>query len=141
MKTKIIINVKEKEAAIDAVDVFSKKKYENKDIRFSNTDLKKLNEKMRVKLFKKNDLFINSETLWEIMQEEGGGGKHHPHGLTAEDIINALNSFTDPYAVIDNTVNRYAIITATLSHFNEPLIIVPLLFTIINSFSFIDLLN
>ena len=124
MKMKTIINIKEKESAIENVDVFRKKKYENKDIRFSNTDLKKLNEKIRLNLFNKNDLFISSETLWELMQDEGGSGSHNYHGLTAEDIVTALNSITDPFAIIDNKTNRYAIITTTLSHFDEPLMIV-----------------
>ena len=75
MKMKIVINVKEREKAIKEVDVFRKKKYDNKDIRFSNTELKKLNEKMRVNLFNKNDIFISSETLWELMQEVGESGK------------------------------------------------------------------
>ena len=121
---KLVINIKETKTAIKEVDVYRKKKYEGKDVRFTNVNLLKLNEILSEPLFYKNDVFINSETLWELMQDLGGSGKHNYHDLTAEDIITALKSIAAPYAVIDNQINRYAIITTTLSHFNEPLMIV-----------------
>lgn len=125
MKMKTVINVKEREKAIKEVDVFRKKKYDNKDIRFSNTELKKLNEKMRVNLFNKNDIFISSETLWELMQEIGESGKmHNYHGLTPEDIVDALNSMIDPYAIFETKYARYAIVTTTITHFKEQLMVI-----------------
>ena len=121
MKMKTIINVKEKESAIENVDVFRKKKYENKDIRFINVNLLEINKLLDKQIFYKNDLYINSETLWELMQDVGDGGKHNYHGLTAEDIVDALNSIADPYALFETKFSRYAIITITISHFREPL--------------------
>ena len=121
---KLIINIKETENAIKEVDIYKKKKYVNKDVRFTNVNLLQINKLLEEALFSKNDLFINSETLWELMQDIGGFGSHNYHGLTAEDIVTALNSITEPYAIIDNQTNRYAIITTTLSHFDEPLMIV-----------------
>lgn len=124
MKVKVIINVKEKEKSINDLDEFRKKKYKEKDVRFTNVDLVKLNRKTRKNIFDKNDLFISSDTLWEIMQEEGGSGIHNYHGLTAEDIIDALNSINEPYALFESKHSRYAIVTTTLTHFGEPLMII-----------------
>ena len=42
---KLVINIKETETAIKEVDAFRTKKYVNKDVRFTNIHLKKLNEK------------------------------------------------------------------------------------------------
>lgn len=124
MKMKIIINIKEKETAIVEVDEFRKKKYEGKDIRFTNVDMIVLNETLSKPIFSKNDLFISSETLWEIMQPLGESNKHNYHELTAFDIVGALNSINKPYALFETKNSRYAIVTTTLSHFNEPLLFI-----------------
>ena len=118
---KTVINVKKREEAIKNVGVFRKKKYENKDIRFTNVNLLEINKLIDKQLFYKNDLFINSETLWELTQPIGESGKHNYHELTPEDIVDALNSITNPYALFETKLCRYAIITTTLSHFGEPL--------------------
>ena len=121
MKMKTVINVKKREEAIKNVGVFRKKKYENKDIRFTNVNLLEINKLIDKQLFYKNDLFINSETLWELTQPIGESGKHNYHELTPEDIVDSLNSITNPYALFETKLCRYAIITTTLSHFGEPL--------------------
>jgi hypothetical protein len=124
MKMKIIINVKENESAISQIDEFKKKKYIGKDIRFTNVDMIVLNETISKPIFYKNDLFISSETLWEIMQPLGEANKHNYHELTAKDIVEALNSINKPYALFETKNSRYAIVTTTMSHFNEPLLFI-----------------
>ena len=121
---KLVINIKETKTAIKEVDVYRKKKYEGKDVRFTNVNLLKLNEILTESLFYKNDLFINSETLWELMQEIGDSGIHNYHGLTSEDIVTALSQITEAYALLEVELERHAIITTTLSHFEEPLMII-----------------
>lgn len=79
-----------------------------------------INKLIDKQLFYKNDLFINSETLWELTQPIGESGKHNYHELTPEDIVDSLNSITNPYALFETKHSRYAIVTTTLSHYNEP---------------------
>ena len=124
MKMKIVINVKEKETAINTIDEFRKKKYVGKDIRFINVNMVNLNKTLSKPIFDKNDLFIGSETLWEIMQPLGESNKHNYHELSAEDIVDALNSINTPYAVFETKNSRYAIVTTTISHFSEPLLFI-----------------
>ena len=93
----------------------------NKDVRFTNVHLKKLNEKLRKYIFKKNDAYINSETLWDSMQEQGGSGVHNYHELIAEDIVSALSSIAEPYAVLKAKHERYSVITETTTHFGNNL--------------------
>ena len=118
---KLVINIKETETAIKEVDAFRIKKYVNKDVRFTNIHLKKLNEKIRRNIFKKNDAYINSETLWDSMQEQGGSDVHNYHELTAEDIVSALSSIAEPYAVLKAKHERYSVITETTTHFGNNL--------------------
>ena len=40
-----------------------------------------LNEKIGFVIFKNNSLYINSHSLWELMQPIGGKGGHHYHEL------------------------------------------------------------
>lgn len=121
MIMKTVINIKERENAIKDVDAFRKKKYEGKDVRFTNVNLLAINKLIDRQIFRKNDLFINSETLWELTQPIGCSGTHNYHELTPGDIVDALNSITDPYALFETKRRRYAIITTTMSHFEEPL--------------------
>ena len=124
MKFKVVINVKDTENAIEAVEAFKKKKYEGKDIRFTNVNMISLNEKFRKKLFSKNDLFIDSTALWEMMQDIGGEGAHHFHGFSSKDIIDALVAISEPYAIIEVEYERHAVITTAITHFNEQIMII-----------------
>ena len=124
VKMKTVINIKERETAIKSVDVFRKKKYENKDIRFTNVFLRQLNTKVRKSIFYKNDLYIGSDTLWDIMQEQGGKRKHNYHGLSAADIIDALLFIAEPYYILLSVESRYLIITETITHFGKRLFMV-----------------
>ena len=124
MIMKTVINIKERENAIKDVDAFRKKKYEGKDVRFANVNMVDLNKILSKPIFSKNDLFISSETLWEIMQPLGNTGAHNYHELTPEDIVDSLNSITNPYALFETKHSRYAIITTIISHYNEPLLFI-----------------
>lgn len=118
-----IINIKNKKA-IDEIKVFKDKVFVPVDVRFENVHIKRLNEIIKFELFSKNDLYINSKSLWELMQPVGDAGSHNYHGLTAEDIYYALNSLLDPLAVFQVKNERFAIVPVFISSFNEPLMVV-----------------
>ena len=118
-----IINIKSKDAVND-LNLFKNKHYYSLDIRFDNVHLCELNKKVRKKIFQKNNLFINSTTLYEIMQPLGLSGSHNYHGLLAEDILNALNSLIDPKFILVSKNNRYLIIPTKISSFGISLMVV-----------------
>lgn len=118
------INIKEKDKAIQELEILKNKHYYNVDIHFTNVQLRRLNEIVKPVLFSKNDLFMNSSALWEVMQPIGESDSHNHHGLTSEDIIESLVCLTNPYAIFKTKQDRIAIITTTFTHFNQPLMIV-----------------
>ena len=119
-----LINIAKSKKAIEQITVFKENLYENTDIRFINVHLRRLNEILDIELFSKNDLFINSKTLWEIMQPIGKSDSHNYHDLAPEDIYNAIKLTSDPECVIKVKLNRYAIIPVYLSSYNLPLMVV-----------------
>ena len=118
-----IINIKNKKS-INEIKVFKDKVFVPVDVRFENVHIKRLNEIIKFELFSKNDLYINSKSLWELMQPVGDAGSHNYHGLTSEDIYYALNSLLDPLAVFQVKNERFAIVPVFISSFNEPLMVV-----------------
>lgn len=65
---------------------------------------------MRYSLFKKNDLFVNSISLWELMQPIGSSGTHNYHNITPLEIVNVLNSLEIPFCIYKVKNGRHAII-------------------------------
>ena len=118
-----IINIKSKKA-IKELERFKRKKYSMTDIRFDNVHLKKINNLLRIDIFSKNDLYINSSTLWELMQPVGDSGSHNYHGLSAEDILESINMLMKPYCIIKAKNNRFIFVPIFISSFSAPLMIV-----------------
>ena len=118
-----IINIKNKKA-INEINIFKEKKYSLIDVKFENVHLRDLNKLLPFDLFDKNDLFINSVTLWELMQPQGNAGAHNYHNLTPKDIYDALNLIINPYAIFRVKNERYAVVPVFISSFNEPLMVV-----------------
>ena len=118
-----VINIKNKKS-INEIQVFKEKNFAPIDIKFENVHLRQLNKLLSFDLFDKNDLFINSVTLYELMQPIGNSGSHNFHELTPEDIYYALNNVLDPECIIKVKNERYAIIPTYISSFDEPLMIV-----------------
>lgn len=121
--TNKIINIKNKKS-ISEIQKFKEKKYSLVDIKFENVHLRDINKLISFDLFDKNDLYINSTTLWELMQPVGKAGSHNYHNLSAEDIYNALIKLSDPYCVFRVKYGRYAIVPVCISSFSEPLMVV-----------------
>ena len=118
-----IINIKSNKA-IKEIREFRDKLFAPCDVKFTNVHMRELNTIIKTELFMKNDLYINSTTLWEIMHPEGGSGSHNYHELMPEDIFNALNNLCDPQCVIKVKNERYAVIPAYVSSFTEPLMVI-----------------
>ena len=119
-----IINVGNKESAIKVIGQIKEKDYVPFDLKITNSHIMSLNEKIGFVVFRKDSLYINSHSLWELMQPTGGKGGHHYHELTEEDIFIALSSIKEPYAVIDEENSKYTIISIIKSHFERPLLVV-----------------
>ena len=118
-----IINIKSNKD-IKEIREFKNKNFSPIDVKFTNVHLKELNKIINFELFTKNDLYINSKSLWELMQPIGNAGSHNYHELMPEDIFNALNNLLDPQCVIKVKNERYAVIPAYISSFNEPLMVI-----------------
>ena len=118
-----IINIKNIKAISD-IEEFKKKKYIGVDIKFINVHLKNLNDLTFKNIFNKNNLYINSVTLWELMQPLGNQGSHNFHSLLPEDIYYALNNLTEPYCIINAKFSRYAVVPSSTSSFNELLMVI-----------------
>lgn len=58
------------------------------------------------------------------MQDDDGVDSHNHHGLTPEDILDALNNIIKPYCIFKSKQNRISIVLSCLSHFGEPLMAV-----------------
>ena len=117
------INIKNNKA-IKEIRAFKDKQYSMMDIRFQNVHLRKINELVRLNIFSKNDIYINSMTLWELMQPIGETGSHNFHGLTPEDIWSAINGLSNPNYVFISKYGRYMVVPVMTSAFKEPLMVV-----------------
>lgn len=118
-----IINIRSSKA-ISEIKRFKKKKISLIDIKFENAHLKEINKLVGFTIFSKNDLFINSTTLWEIMQPAGLSGSHHYHEISPEDVCETIASLNEPIAIIKAKSSRFAILPSHISNYNEPLLVI-----------------
>ena len=105
------INIGDKEKAIEDIRQFGQKSYQAVDIEFFNVHLKELNDVCGKKTFDKNNLYVRSSTLWELMQPEGYKKTHNFHGLSAEIIYEAIKGSLTPFSVFSSHDSRIVIIT------------------------------
>ena len=118
------INIANREKAIEDLQNYKEKQYVLTDIRFINVHLREINKLLESDIFDKNDLFINTISLWELMQPIGDKGGHNYHDLSPKDIVDALSSITEPYCILKTEISQYAILSTTISHFGEPLMVI-----------------
>ncbi len=118
------INIKNEDDAIAILFQFKNKRYKVVDVKFENVHLLKINELIRKEIFRKNDLYVNSDTLYEIMQPIGGRGTHNHHGLTPKEILDVLNNLTNPFCIYESKTNRYGIISMVKRITGETFIII-----------------
>ena len=106
------INIQNKKETLFELQRLKEKQYDY-DVKFTNVHLREINALVNMNLFSKNDLFVESNTLWDLMQPLGNSRKHHFHELSPEDILESLNSITTPYCVLKNDKGRIEIISPT----------------------------
>ena len=105
------INLGNKNESITALNSLKTKKGGSRYIRIINSNIKELNKVIGRKVFKKDALYINSLSLWEIMQPVGGKGSHHYHGLTPEQVYGALSRLKYSKEIYTSYEDRYIVIT------------------------------
>ena len=58
------------------------------------------------------------------MQPAGKTDDYNSHGLTPKEIIDVLNSLSDPYCVYNAKYGRYGIVSLIIGECGEPLIVI-----------------
>ena len=82
-------------------------------VKFINVHLIQINKIIESNVFNKNDLYVSNETLWEIMQPVGNKWHHHSHGLTSEDVLEAIQNIKNSNKIVFSYMNRLLIISTT----------------------------
>ena len=111
MNQNIILNVGDKESCLKTLIQFKENKYVPFYVRITNSNIKELNNVIGRNVFKKDAVYISTLTLWEIMQPTGKKGSHNYHGLTPEDVYNALSRIQYSQNVYSSFDDRYVVIT------------------------------
>ena len=118
------INIKKRREALDTLNKFKEKNYNMQIVRLDNVELRKINNYLMHTVFKHNDLYVDANTLFEIMQPVGKQGKHNYHGLSPETVIGSLKKIAYPYCIFEDGIQKYAVITSEMSKNNQPIMIV-----------------
>lgn len=108
------INISNEKESLEALKKFQEKCYFSTEIKFKNTNLKALNEKLK-NTFSKNDLFANGVTLYEMTQPTGGRGTHNYHGLTINEVYEAIHNISKSDYIFKSADNRYILITTVVA--------------------------
>ena len=105
------LNLANKDVCIALLEEIRDNDYVPFYLRITNSHIKDLNLVIGRNVFRKDAVYVNSQSLWEIMQPVGGKGSHHYHGLTPKQIYNALTHIRYSQNVIVSYDQKYVIIT------------------------------
>ncbi len=100
------INVKNIEEAVKSLNHYAERDRGHFDVRFRNVHLCTLNETAERTIFRKNDLYVDASTLYELMMPIGGRGSHHYHGLKPTQIIQTLSNLKKADCIIHSEKER-----------------------------------
>ena len=120
-----ILNIKDKSDFIKKIEQIKISNLRGK-VEFINLDLSELSELMKGHLdfidLSKPIIMENSK-LRKVMRHFNK--EKHYHGITSENVFNALNKINDPYIITQNILNPYNIsfITKTINNQNENILI------------------
>lgn len=121
---KNIINIGNCENAVSQLTKIRDKKYSFKNIEITNVHLLKLNKVCGYRAFKKDNLIVDSDTLWEIMRPVGGRKKHHFHGLLPTEVYEALLKLCKSKDIFESYNDRFKIITIALTSKLERIVVI-----------------
>ena len=119
-----IINMGNQTSAKETIKDFRDNKFIPFDVEITNSHVMNLNKLVGRKIVRSSKLFIDSYTLWEIMQSDLKQDNHHHHGLTVSDVFEAIYAIRNPGLLYVAKSKRFAIITTKSSHFGIPLLVV-----------------
>ncbi len=100
------INVKDAKNAVKDMVEYAERDRGHFDVRFRNVHLCLLNETVGRTIFRKNDLYVDASTLYELMMPVGGRGSHHYHGLRPSEIVESLNRLDRPDLICKSYLDR-----------------------------------
>ena len=106
-----IVNVGNQDSAIKVLTEIKENNYVPFDVRITNSHITDLNSILGKKVFRKDALYVGSDTLCEIMQPIGNKGEHNYHGLTPQNIFDALATMKLSKEIDVSYDNRYLIVT------------------------------
>ena len=106
-----IINLGNEKSALEILQGIKVRGKAWHDIRITNSHITELNKIIGSKVFKKDAVYISYQTLWEIMQPVGGKNKHNHHGLTPQNVFDALNTMHLSTDISISYDNRYIVVT------------------------------
>ena len=118
------INIGKKDSAIELLKQVKENDYVSFDVKLLNLHLKRLNMILGKNVIKNNSAYVNLQTLWEIMQDIGTKGQHHFHGLTPENVYEALRTLKDSKDVRISYDSRYVIISLAKFGNNTPIAVI-----------------
>ena len=101
-----VINVGNKPEAIRRLNHHAERDRGDFDVRFRNVHICLLNETVGRTIFRKNDLYVDASTLYELMLPVGGQGSHHYHGLRPSEIVESLNRLDRPDLICKSYLDR-----------------------------------
>ena len=101
-----VINVGNKPEAIRRLNHYAERDRGHFDVLFRNVHLCLLNETIGRTIFRKNDLYVDASTLYELMMPVWGQGSHHYHGLKPTQIIYALSNLKKANCIIRSGKGR-----------------------------------
>ena len=118
------INVKDTKNAVKDMVEYAERDRGHFDVKLTNVHLCALNELARRTIFRKNDLYVDASTLYELMQPIGRHRSHNSHGLDPLQIINCLNDLNKTVSIIRSHLDRLCVFTSYLEDKNSSMILV-----------------
>lgn len=105
------LNLVNKEMCISILEDIRDSNYVPFYLKITNSHIKDLNKVIGRNAFRKDAVYINSESLWEIMHPVGGECGHHYHGLTPDEVYTSLTRIRYSSDVKLSHDGRYIVMT------------------------------
>ena len=120
-----IINIGNKKEAVEFLNQI-KEKWVDSEYKVTNLGLTNLNKYCRTMIFHQEIAYINHSTLIDAMKSTGGRGRHNYHGLTPNEIVEALASLKAQRSVYSSKKNSddVIIVSSIIAECGYPIIVI-----------------